>query len=130
MIMHHHYRPLRRQSNPYPICTEPVVCSNKTGGCPKGSTKAAIAAGKANLLQARTDAANLYAVEKLKAMKVGGTLKVGTLKLIVEQVEINRILTHGTLPLETIHSRSKRDNLLGVAWQITSPLELAEPLLV
>jgi hypothetical protein len=124
------YPPLRRQSDPYPICTEPVDCSNKTGSRPKGSTKAAIAAGKANLLLARTEAAKLYAIEKSKAMKSGATLKEGTLKSIVEQVEKNRSLTHGTLPVETIRSRSKRDNLLGVAWQRTSPLELVEPLLV
>jgi hypothetical protein len=63
-------------------------------------------------------------------MKAGGALKVGTLKLIVKQVEINRSLTHGTLSVETIRSGSKRDNLVEVAWQRTLQLELVEPLLI
>lgn len=116
-----------------PLTTDDTGSNNphrNGGGRPKGSRQSDNKRISDTMKQALTEAATLCSIEKRRAEVCNSTVAPGKYKEIIELVEDESNLPHGSLKIGTIRCRILRNNLSGYKPQSTSPLHEIEPLLV
>ena len=109
---------------------EDAVCNAIIRGRKKGTTDAEKVRDAAILKEAITDASNLCLNEYRRAQFDDTIVKPGTYIQIIKEIEERNKIKAGTIKLDTIKSRMRRNNTSGYAHQRTSPLAGIEPLIV
>jgi len=108
-----------------------MTTTRSTGGRPKGSTMLAKAEASKRYKEALSKAAHLYKIARQEARKEnqGGSVVAGTLKQIIDEVELEYNLLAGTIKKDTIRTRVDRDNITGFNPATAPPLEEIEDII-
>jgi hypothetical protein len=103
---------------------------NNNNNVSKGKKRKTTSVYLQRLKEGKTKAAQLLAEAKMEANAVGKKLSGGTIDTIIQSTVTEFGLSPTSIKKKMVYSRVKRNNLMGIPHQKTSPIEEIEPLLV